>query len=74
MAKASLTPGDTIKVLGVLLDPQLTWEAHNIVAANRARGAMHAVHRAARYLPAKDRATLMEAVSLPYIDYAQAAL
>eukprot|EP00663_Eupelagonemidae_sp_cell21sb_P001089 gene1089-6108_t len=74
MAGATITPAATIRILGVLLDPQLTWEAHSIATATKARNAVHAVRRAARFLPREDRALLMEAMALPYVDYAQTAL
>eukprot|EP00660_Eupelagonema_oceanica_P019808 gene19809-biopygen15342 len=74
MAGADIRPASTIKVLGVLVDSELSWGPHAEVAARRARNAMHAVQRAARHLPRADRARLMAAMCHPYIDYCSAAM
>eukprot|EP00660_Eupelagonema_oceanica_P013114 gene13114-biopygen17663 len=66
-----IEPAETIRILGVLLDEQLTWEAHAADAARRAHNAIHAVHRTARHLPTRDRGDLMAALALPYLDYCQ---
>eukprot|EP00660_Eupelagonema_oceanica_P019035 gene19035-biopygen8430 len=71
MAGTSIRPSETIKILGVLLDPQLSWVAHAGVAANKSRNAAMAVYRAARHLSIADRATLMAALAHPYLDYCQ---
>ena len=35
MGEQQIRPAETIKVLGVLLDEQLTWEPHNAAAAGK---------------------------------------
>eukprot|EP00663_Eupelagonemidae_sp_cell21sb_P000484 gene484-6877_t len=74
MAGVEISPSDTIRILGVLVDPQFSWEEHAVAAAAQCRNAVHQVRRSARFFPRKDRAKLMEALALPYIDYAQTAL
>eukprot|EP00660_Eupelagonema_oceanica_P007785 gene7785-biopygen32401 len=67
-------PSDSIKILGVLLDGDLTWEPQAAEAARRTHNAIHAVLRAARHLPVVDRGQLMAAMALPYVDYCQVAM
>jgi ribonuclease HI len=67
-------PMEAIKVLGVLLDSQLSWSAQSAVAAGRSRAAARQVLRATRYLRAEDRAKIMRALALPPLDYCQCAL
>eukprot|EP00666_Eupelagonemidae_sp_cell4sb_P001594 gene1594-biopygen16244 len=67
-------PKDTIKVLGVLLDSSLSWEAHCAAAAGRALRAIRAVARSARYLSHTDRGKLIRALAHPHLDYCQSAL
>eukprot|EP00663_Eupelagonemidae_sp_cell21sb_P008597 gene8597-4072_t len=71
MASVDIPPAETMRVLGAVLDPQVTWEPHAAAAASRTRRAALAVWRAARFLPRPDRARLMEMLALPYLDYAQ---
>eukprot|EP00660_Eupelagonema_oceanica_P019476 gene19476-biopygen39631 len=75
MGNQKITPKQTIKVLGVILDERLSWEQHNAAAAGRAIGAARAVKRACRHIEgAEERAKFYKALSHPHLDYCQAAL
>eukprot|EP00666_Eupelagonemidae_sp_cell4sb_P017941 gene17941-biopygen15473 len=74
LAGKVVKPADAIKILGVLLDPHMTWEAHAAAAAVRADGALHQIRRNARWLTTKERAHLAQALALPHLDYCQTAL
>ena len=63
-----------IKILGFLVDEQLTGEAQCAAAARRADRATGAIRRAAKYLAARDRLQLAEALALPHLDYCQTAM
>eukprot|EP00660_Eupelagonema_oceanica_P015756 gene15756-19961_t len=71
MAGVEIEPADTITVLGVIIDPQLTWSDQAACAVRKTHNAIHAVHRAARHMSAADRGDLMAAIALPYLDYCQ---
>ena len=74
MAGEIINPLSDIKILGTLIDDQLSWEAQAAAMSRKARGAMGAVSRHGRYLPKPDRVFLMRALALPYLDYCQTAL
>ena len=69
MAGKDVKPQDAIKVLGVIFDAKLNWEAHNAVAAAKARGAAWRVWRATKALPVEERGKLMDALIHPILDY-----
>eukprot|EP00665_Eupelagonemidae_sp_cell47_P001288 gene1288-4896_t len=60
---------DSIKVLGVTLDERLSWEAHNAAAAGRAKGIARTIKRATKFMRQSDRATLMQVLVHPYLEY-----
>eukprot|EP00666_Eupelagonemidae_sp_cell4sb_P001473 gene1473-biopygen21557 len=74
LAQQKLRPAKAIQILGVLIDPGLTWAPHAAAAAGRADGATAAIRRNAGWLSVKDRMFLARALSLPYIDYCQTAM
>eukprot|EP00666_Eupelagonemidae_sp_cell4sb_P017820 gene17820-biopygen38860 len=74
LAGMAVKPAETIKILGVLLDQQMTWEPHAAAAAGRADSALHQIRRNARWLTTKERAHLAQALALPHLDYCQSAL
>eukprot|EP00666_Eupelagonemidae_sp_cell4sb_P010465 gene10465-22480_t len=49
MAGANIPPSDTIKILGVVVDQQLGWEAHAAAAVRRSRNATYARYGRERY-------------------------
>eukprot|EP00666_Eupelagonemidae_sp_cell4sb_P018095 gene18095-biopygen18637 len=70
----TIKPAETIKVLGVLLDDRLSWEVHNAAAAGKASGIARSVARGTNFLRASDRASLIQALAHPHLDYCQTAL
>eukprot|EP00662_Eupelagonemidae_sp_cell21_P057176 gene57176-biopygen84560 len=74
MGEHDISPTDVIKVLGVLIDEHMTWEAHNAKATRRANNAIWAVARATKHLGIKERVTLMKSLALPHLDRCQTAL
>ncbi|MDP6529024.1 MAG: reverse transcriptase domain-containing protein, partial [Gemmatimonadota bacterium] len=74
MGAQRIKPRQVIKVLGVLLDEQLTWDDHCAAAARRASNATRQVARAASALKRKDRSALLEALAHPHLDYGQSAM
>eukprot|EP00662_Eupelagonemidae_sp_cell21_P057749 gene57749-biopygen112317 len=74
MGGQQISPADVIKVLGVLIDEQMTWDAHCAGAAKRAHRAVWAVARAAQHFKVKERASLMKSLALPHLDFCQSAL
>ena len=73
MGEHNIQPKDAIKVLGVLLDNQLSWEPHNAAAAKKAENAIWAVARAAHHLSMRERGILIKSLALPHLDYCQNA-
>ena len=69
-----ITPSEMMKILGVLIDEQLTWEPHNAAAASKADRARMATARATRSLSRKERTRFVQALAHPYLDYCQSAL
>ncbi len=74
MGAAEIRPTDAIKVLGVLLDGPMTWEAQATAAATKAHVAIRQIARAAAHLSQQDRATLVRSLALPHLDQNQTAL
>eukprot|EP00662_Eupelagonemidae_sp_cell21_P037082 gene37082-biopygen74340 len=74
MGEHNIKPSEVIKVLGVLIDEQMTWEPQCAAAARKANGAIWAVARAAQHFSVKERASLMKSLALPHLDGCQSAL
>eukprot|EP00662_Eupelagonemidae_sp_cell21_P057186 gene57186-biopygen88313 len=74
MGEHQVPPSQMIKVLGVLIDEQMSWEAHSAAAVKRANRAVWAVSRVARHFTVKERAHLMRSLALPHLDFCQNAL
>eukprot|EP00662_Eupelagonemidae_sp_cell21_P058239 gene58239-biopygen94368 len=62
-----------IRILGALLDRRLSWEEQATAASGKARAALGAIRRAARYLSSADRWFLARALAVPHLDYCQTA-
>lgn len=73
MGEHEVKPSEVIKVLGVLLDEQLTWEPQSARAARKASHATHTVARMASALEVDVRRTLMQALAHPHLDQCQTA-
>jgi ribonuclease HI len=74
MGEQQISPARVIKVLGVLIDQQLTWDDHSATAARRSDNAAFAIARAAGSLRQEDRAALMRALAHPHLDGNMTAL
>eukprot|EP00666_Eupelagonemidae_sp_cell4sb_P008885 gene8885-biopygen29954 len=74
LAEQKLRPAKVIQILGVLLDPDLSWAPHAAAAAGRADGATAAIRRNARWLSVRDRTFLAQALAIPHLDYCQPAM
>eukprot|EP00662_Eupelagonemidae_sp_cell21_P037283 gene37283-biopygen32826 len=74
MGEHNIKPSEVVKVLGILIDEQMTWDAHSAAASKKANAAIWAVARAAHHLTVKERATLMKSLALPHLDGCQSAL
>ena len=74
MSGAGIPPQEVIKILGVLLEGSLCWEAQAAAACVRSRNASFAVLRAARHLCVKDRSRLVASLALPHLDMCRLAM
>ncbi len=74
MGEAQIIPSDVIRVLGVLLGKDLTWDPQARAAATKAHVAVRRIARAADCLAMRDRKQLVQALALPHLDGCQTAL
>jgi len=64
-----ITPDENIKSLGVILDSNLSWDAHIDLLLNKARSSLNALKRSKHFIDQETHINLYNALVTPHLDY-----